>query len=285
MKILSGKDASAAHKADMRKEISDYKERLNIQPKLAIIQIGDDSGSNIYIRNKIKSCEEVGIKTTFSKYSADSTEEEILKVIDFYNNDDYTNGIIVQTPLPDHISYESIIKKIDPKKDVDGFHADNMGRTCLNLSGVKPATALGVVKLLEHYKIDWTSKDILVIGRGEHVGLPISIMLGNEDKGTVTSCHINTRNLKNKTLQADIIVSAVGKVNLITVDMIKEGSIIIDVGINRNSEGKLCGDVDFDNVKNVAGAISPVPGGVGPMTVTSLLLNTLWVFKNENKLN
>jgi len=280
-KILLGKEASSALKEDMKREISEYKEKYKTQPKLTIIQIGNDKASNIYINNKIKSCEEIGIKTTLSKYSVDSSEEEVLTAIEFFNKDNYTDGIIVQTPLPEHIRYDSVIKTIDPKKDVDGFHADNMGRTVLNLPGVKPATALGVIKLLEYYDIDWTSKDILVIGRGQHVGLPIAIMLGNDNRGTVTSCHENTKDLKNKALKSDIIISAVGKEKLVTMDMIKRGAIIIDVGINRNAKGKICGDVDYNNVKEFTSAISPVPGGVGPMTIASLLLNTVWAFKNR----
>ena len=236
-KILNGIDAANKIKLDIKKEICDLREKYNRLPKLAIIQIGNDKSSNIYINNKLKACEDIGIKTTLSKYSLDSTEKEILDAIEFFNNDSYTDGIIVQTPLPDYIQYDNIIKTINPKKDVDGFHSDNMGRTALNLPGVKPATALGVVKLLEYYNIDWTSKDILVLGRGKHVGLPIAIMLGNNDKGTVTSCHINTRNLKEKTLKSDIIISAVGKEKIITNDMVKEGVIIVDVGINRDLNG------------------------------------------------
>lgn len=281
MKKLLGEEASSALKENMKKEISEYKKLYDKQPKLAIIQIGNDKASNIYINNKIKACEEVGIKTTLSKYSSNSSEDEVLTAIEFFNNDDHTDGIIVQTPFPEHIRYDEVIKTIDPKKDVDGFHSDNMGRTVLNLPGIKPATALGVVKLLEFYNIDWTSKDILVIGRGQHVGLPIAIMLGNKDRGTVTSCHVNTKGLKEKALNSDIIISAVGKANLVTADMVKKGAVIVDVGINRDSNGKLCGDVDYDNMKELVSAISPVPGGVGPMTVASLLLNTVWVFKNR----
>jgi methylenetetrahydrofolate dehydrogenase (NADP+)/methenyltetrahydrofolate cyclohydrolase len=284
-KILSGKDASKEIRQKMEEEISEYKEKYNSQPRLVIIQVGDDNASNIYIRNKIKACKEVGIKTTYSSYSEDTSEEEILQTIEFFNQNNNVEGIIVQTPLPEHISYQNVIKTIDPKKDVDGFHSDNMGRTCLGLPGIKPATALGVKLLLEHYNIDWEGKDICVIGRGQHVGLPISIMLGNNDKGTVTSCHINTKNLKEKTKNADIIISAVGKVNMVTRDMLKEGAIVIDVGMNRNEDGTICGDVDFEGVKDIVQSISPVPGGVGPMTVASLLMNTLWAYKNKMNLN
>lgn len=281
MVILNGKDAAQSIKNDLKKEIDHYKDRFNIQPKLAIIQVGEDKASDIYIRNKIKSSNEVGIKTTLSKYSESSTEEEILKAIKFFNDDDYTDGIIVQTPLPDHISYKNIIRTISPKKDVDGFHSDNMGRMCLDLPGIKPATALGVLKILEYYNINWEGKNVTVVGRGQHVGLPIAIMLGNKDKATVTSCHINTSDLKEKTINADIIICAVGKQNMITEDMVKEGSVIVDVGINRNNEGKLCGDVDYNNLKHKVSAMTPVPNGVGPMTVASLLLNVLHAFKEK----
>jgi len=279
--ILSGREASKSLRDQMTQEVNEYKEKYGTQPRLVIIQVGDDNASNIYIKNKIKACKEVGIKTTYSSYSEDTSEEEILHTIEFFNQNDNIEGIIVQTPLPDHISYQNIIKTIDPKKDVDGFHSDNMGRTCLGLPGIKPATALGVKLLLEHYNIDWTGKDICVVGRGQHVGLPISIMLGNGDKGTVTSCHINTENLKEKTKRADIVISAVGSPKMITKDMLKKGAIVIDVGINRGEDGKLCGDVDFENVKDHVSGITPVPGGVGPMTVASLLMNTLWVYKNK----
>jgi methylenetetrahydrofolate dehydrogenase (NADP+)/methenyltetrahydrofolate cyclohydrolase len=282
--ILNGKEAAKSIRDNIKNEISEYKQRYNTQPKLVILQIGDVQASNIYIDNKIKACNEVGIKTTFSKYSHDTSEEEILKTIEFFNKNDSVEGIIVQTPLPNHISYENIIKTIDPKKDVDGFHSDNMGRTCLNLPGIKPATALGVKLLLEYYNINWEGKDVLVVGRGQHVGLPISIMLGNGNKATVTSCHINTKNLKEKALNSDIIISAVGKENLITSDMVHEKSILIDVGINRNENGKICGDISKE-AKEIAESYSPVPGGVGPMTVASLLQNTLWAYKNKYKEN
>lgn len=280
-RILSGREASKELRNNMSDEISEYKERYNTQPRLVIIQVGDDNASSIYIRNKIKACKEVGIKTIFSQYSEDTTENEILQTIEFFNKNERVDGIIVQTPLPEHISYRNIIRTIDPKKDVDGFHSDNMGRTCLGLPGIKPATALGVKLLLEHYDIDWTGKDVCVVGRGQHVGLPISIMLGNEDKGTVTSCHVNTENLEEKTRNADIVISAVGKAKMITKDMLKEGATVIDVGINRGEDGKICGDVDFENVQGHVSSISPVPGGVGPMTVASLLMNTHWVYKNK----
>lgn len=281
--ILSGKKASKDLREYMKNEISKYKDKYGTQPKLVIIQVGQDKSSDIYIRNKVKACEEVGIKTTLLKHSYDATEDELLDSIEFFNRNDTVEGIIVQTPLPKHIRYSEVIKKIDPKKDVDGFHSDNMGRTCLGLPGIKPATALGVELLLEHYGIDWTSKDVIVIGRGQHVGLPISIMMGNNDKGTVTSCHINTKGLKEKCKRSDIIICAVGEPGLITADMVKEGAIVIDVGINRMEDGKLKGDVDFENIKDICSAISPVPGGVGPMTVASLLMNTLWVYKSKYK--
>ena len=278
--ILSGKEASKSLREYMSSKIETHKEKYG-SPRLVIIQVGEDPASNIYIKNKIKACKEVGIKTTYISYSDDTSEEELLQTVDFFNKNNSVEGIIVQTPLPKHISYNNIIKTIDPKKDVDGFHSDNMGRTCLGLPGIKPATPLGVKLLLEHYNIDWTGKDICVIGRGQHVGLPISIMLGNDDKGTVTSCHINTENLKDKVKNADIVVSAVGIPKMISRDMLKKGSIVIDVGINRDENGKLCGDVDFENVTDHVEAISPVPGGVGPMTVASLLMNTLWVYMNK----
>ena len=281
MNILNGKEVSNTIKENLRKEILEYKEKYNTKPRMVIIQVGRDAASNIYIKNKLKACEEVGIKTNYNHLSEDTSEKELIELIEFYNKKENIEGIIVQTPLPEHIDYKNIIKVIDPKKDVDGFHSDNMGRTALGLDGIKPATALGVKLLLEHYEIDWTSKDIVVIGRGLHVGLPIAIMLGDDERGTVTSCHKNTKDLKEKTLNADIIICAVGKENLLTEDMVKEGVIIIDVGINRNSDGKICGDVDFDNVKNKASYISPVPGGVGPMTVVSLLYNTFWAYKDK----
>lgn len=278
-KILSGKVSSDKIKEELKSKLMSVTGSYSEVPKLVIIQVGENKASNIYIRNKINFCREVGIKALLMKYSDNVSENEICDIIRYYNSDILTHGIIVQTPLPDQISYDSIIKVIDPDKDVDGFHSDNMGRTCLGLPGIKPATALGVVRLLETHDIDYKGKDIVVIGRGQHVGLPISIMLGNNDMGTVTSCHINTKDLKDKCLKADIIVSAVGKPKFITEDMVKQGCVIVDVGINRDENGKLCGDVDFDNVEGKCSAISPVPGGVGPMTVSSLAINLVYTWE------
>jgi methylenetetrahydrofolate dehydrogenase (NADP+)/methenyltetrahydrofolate cyclohydrolase len=246
-----------------------------LDPKLVIVQVGDDPASASYIRQKVKSCEKIGMRAEHKHLSVKITFEELLKVIQELNSDADVTGFIVQLPLPKHLQAKlpEIIRAIDPKKDVDGFGAYNLGKMFLSteFEHLPPATPAGIIALLEYYKVEVAGKHAVIVGRSNTVGKPLAAMLINRD-ATVTVCHSRTTELGQRTLDADILVAAVGKPNLITADMVKEGAVVIDVGINE-VEGALVGDVDFDSVSKIASAITPVPGGVGPMTVASLLRN------------
>ena len=270
MKILDGKALS-------EKLVDSVKDKVyKLKPMLAVVLVGENPASMAYVRNKKRACERAGIDYSEFNYPTTITQEELLGKIDEINNDDSVNGLIVQLPLPDHIYVPAVIRAINPNKDVDGFHAYNIGKMFLNpeFEDLPPATPLGIVKLLDYYNIPIQGKEVVVVGHSNIVGKPISIMMLNRN-ATVTTCHIYTKDLALHTKRADILIVAVGKEKLITSDMVKEGVVVIDVGINRNSEGKLCGDVDFDEVSKKASYITPVPGGVGPMTVAALVLNTV----------
>ncbi len=270
MKILDGKALS-------EQLIDSVKEKAKeLKPSLAVILVGQNTASMAYVRNKKKACERAGIEYKEFNYSDDVTQEELLKKIEDLNKDDSINGMIVQLPLPKQINVPKLIRHIAPSKDVDGFHAYNIGKMFLSpdFEDLPPATPLGIIKLLDHYDIQIRGKEVVVVGHSNIVGKPISTMMLNRD-ATVTTCHIYTKDLASHTKRADILIVAVGKESLITADMVKEGVVVVDVGINRNSEGKLCGDVDFENVSKKASFITPVPGGVGPMTVAALILNTV----------
>ena len=247
-------------------------------PGLAVVLVGDNPASQVYVRNKVKACEDSGLHSVLEKYEADMTEAALLARVQALNNDRAIHGILVQLPLPKHIDAQKVIEAISPAKDVDGFHIASAGALMTGMPGFWPCTPYGCMKMLESLNdgkgYDLRGKHAVVIGRSNIVGKPMALMLLQKD-ATVTVCHSRTADLKAQTLQADVIVAAVGKRNVLTADMVKPGAVVIDVGMNRNDEGKLCGDVDFEGVKNVAGWITPVPGGVGPMTITMLLVNTL----------
>ncbi|MBI5411838.1 bifunctional 5,10-methylenetetrahydrofolate dehydrogenase/5,10-methenyltetrahydrofolate cyclohydrolase [Candidatus Peregrinibacteria bacterium] len=249
---------------------------VQLKPALAVILVGEDPASLTYVRNKQKACERAGIRYLETHFPVTVSQEELLRKIDEVNRDPAINGLIVQIPLPPHIRVPLVIRAIDPKKDVDGFHAYNIGKTVLSpeFEDLPPATPLGIVKLLDHYKIPIQGQEAVVVGHSNIVGKPISIMMLNRN-ATVTTCHIFTRDLKAHTKRADILIVAAGKPKLITADMVKKDAVVIDVGITRMKDGTLQGDVDFEAVSKKASYITPVPGGVGPMTVAALILNTI----------
>jgi len=245
-----------------------------ITPGLAVVLVGENPASQVYVRNKVKACQDNGLHSVLEQYPATLSEADLLARVDALNNDPAIHGILVQLPLPAHIDAQKVIESISPAKDVDGFHVASAGALMVGQPGFWPCTPYGCMKMLESIGYDLKGKHAVVIGRSNIVGKPMALMLLQKN-ATVTICHSATKDLKAMTLQADVIVAAVGKRNVLTADMVKPGAVVIDVGMNRDDEGKLCGDVDFEGVKEVAGYITPVPGGVGPMTITMLLVNTL----------
>ena len=245
-----------------------------ITPGLAVILVGENPASQVYVRNKVKACEDSGLHSILEKHPASLTEAALLNRIKALNQDTSIHGILVQLPLPEHIDAQKVIEAISPAKDVDGFHIASAGALMTGMPGFWPCTPSGCMKMLESIGYELKGKHAVVIGRSNIVGKPMALMLLQKN-ATVTICHSATQDLKAITLQADVIVAAVGKRNVLTADMVKPGAVVLDVGMNRNEEGKLCGDVDFAGVEQVAGYITPVPGGVGPMTITMLLINTL----------
>ena len=289
--ILDGKAVSEKILGDLKEKIdglikSNHLGYTIAKPSIAIVIVGSNPASETYVKAKMRACEKAGIEHKLMRF------EETITNFDLYNevcklNQSHFDGFIVQLPLPEHIDADAIIGTIDPSKDIDGFHPLNFGKMAIGQRSMRPATPYGILKLIQHYNIETKGKHVVVIGRSNLVGKPISIMLGNDfgiGRSTVTSCDINTppELLKTQTRMADIIIVAVGKPNLLTIDMVKEGAVVIDVGINRTEEGKLVGDVDYDNVSKVTSWISPVPGGVGPMTVAGLILNTFESWKKRN---
>lgn len=269
--LIDGKLISAEIKAEAAEEAAALKAQ-GIEPCLAVVLVGDNSASKVYVSNKQKACEAVGIKSVSHVLPGETTEEELLKLIDELNADKSVHGILVQMPVPKHIDDRKVIMAISPDKDVDCFHPVNVGYLHTGAKGFLPCTPAGIIELIKRSGHSIEGKNCVIIGRSNIVGKPVAMLLMQEN-GTVTICHSKTKDLAGICRGADIIVSATGKVDTVTADMVKEGAIIIDVGMNRNAEGKLCGDVDFENVKEVAGAITPVPGGVGPMTIAMLMKN------------
>ena len=245
-----------------------------VKPGLAVLLVGDNPASQVYVRNKVKACEQAGLHSVLEQWPADLSEADLLARVQALNHDPLIHGILVQLPLPGHIDAHKVIEAIDPAKDVDGFHVASAGALMTGLPGFWPCTPHGCMKMLESINYPLSGKHAVVIGRSNIVGKPMALMLLAQN-ATVTICHSRTANLKAITLQADVIVAAVGQRNTVTADMVKPGAVVIDVGMNRNEAGKLCGDVDFEGVRQVAGHITPVPGGVGPMTIAMLLVNTL----------
>lgn len=272
--IIDGKATSLAMKEELKGQIKAFEEKNGFVPGLTVIIVGDDPASAVYVRNKENACAAVGIHSNTYRLPAETTEEELLALIHRLNADDSVHGILVQLPLPKHICEENVLATISPSKDVDAFHAENVGHIMIGNYQFLPCTPAGVMALLERYHIPVEGKNCVVIGRSNIVGKPQAMLL-LEKNGTVTICHSRTKNLADITRQADILVAAVGRPKFVTADMVKEGATVIDVGINRLPDGSLCGDVDFAEIEKKAYAITPVPGGVGPMTVTMLLYNTL----------
>lgn len=270
---IDGNALSQKLRADVAARTSALKAK-GITPGLAVVLVGDNAASQVYVRNKVKACEDSGLHSVLEKYPESFTEVELLARIDALNHDNSIHGILVQLPLPAHIDAQKVIEAISPAKDVDGFHIASAGALMTGMPGFWPCTPYGCMKMLESIHYDLKGKHAVVIGRSNIVGKPMAMMLLQKN-ATVTICHSGTQNLKAMTLQADVIVAAVGKRNVLTADMVKPGAVVLDVGMNRNDEGKLCGDVDFAGVEQVASYITPVPGGVGPMTITMLLVNTL----------
>jgi methylenetetrahydrofolate dehydrogenase (NADP+)/methenyltetrahydrofolate cyclohydrolase len=279
MQILDGKALSDKIKANNKEETSRLKHE-GIVPGLAVVLVGDDPASHTYVRMKERACEATGIYSIMHKMPNDISEERILETIRMMNNNPNIDGILVQLPLPPQIDTQKVLETIDPSKDVDGFHPYNVGKLVLGLDGFVPCTPLGVMKLLQEYKIDPKGLDACIVGASNIVGKPMLNLLLNEF-ATVDICHIFTKDLKSHTKKADLLIVGVGKANLITKDMVKEGAIVVDIGINRLDDGKLVGDVDFENVAPVTSYITPVPGGVGPMTIAMLLNNTLKAAKQR----
>ena len=271
--IIDGIALSKKLRADVAARAAALRAR-GITPGLAVVLVGENPASQVYVRNKVKACEDSGLHSVLEHYPATLSEAELLARVDALNRDPAIHGILVQLPLPAHIDAHKVIEAISPEKDVDGFHVVSAGALMVGQPGFWPCTPYGCMKMLESIGYDLRGKHAVVIGRSNIVGKPMALMLLQKN-ATVTVCHSATADLKAITLQADVIVAAVGKINLLTADMVKPGAVVLDVGMNRNAQGKLCGDVDFDGVKEVAGYITPVPGGVGPMTITMLLVNTL----------
>ena len=277
--IIDGKLISAQIKDELKEEVQDLIER-GVMPGLAVILVGNNSASQVYVNNKKKACEYVGIKSFSYELPEETSEAELLGLIESLNNDKSVNGILVQLPLPNHMDENKIILAIDPKKDVDGFHPQNVGALSIGLKGFLSCTPAGVIELLKRSHVEIAGKNCVVVGRSNIVGKPVSLLLLREH-GTVTICHSKTKNLTELLQQADIVVAAVGKAKMIKGDMLKQGAVVIDVGMNRDENGKLCGDVDFDSCQNVCSQITPVPGGVGPMTIAMLMHNCVLAAKNQ----
>ena len=278
-KILSGKIVSARVKDELKKEVEELSQRGK-QTGLAIVLVGDDSASKVYVRNKEKACEEVGIYSEVHRLSENTSEEELLKLINELNENDKIDGILVQLPLPKHLDDKVIIDNIKPEKDVDAFHPSNVGKIMIGDYDFLPCTPAGIMELIHESGVEVDGKTCVVIGRSNIVGKPMSMLLLHEN-GTVTTCHSHTKNLAEVTKSADILVAAVGIPKFVKADMVKPGAVVIDVGMDRDENGKLCGDVDFNEVEPVAGAITPVPGGVGPMTIAMLMRNTVTTKKKK----
>lgn len=289
MQKIDGKATAAAIKAKIAEEVRQLVAKGGKRPHLAAVLVGHDGGSETYVRNKVLACEECGFESTLIRYEEDVTEEELLKCVDKLNHDDNVDGFIVQLPLPKHINEEKIVMAVDYKKDVDGFHPINVGRMSIGLPCFISATPLGIMTLLQHYNIDTNGKKCVILGRSNIVGKPMAQLMMQKAYGnaTVTVCHSQSKNIKQECRDADIIIAAIGVPNFVTADMVKEGAVVIDVGTTRMPDStrksgfRLCGDVKFDEVAPKCSYITSVPGGVGPMTICSLMTNTLAAGKKE----
>ena len=277
--LIDGKKISTEIKDELKVTVEELKKQ-GVETCLAVIQVGDDPASSIYVRNKKRACAYVGIESLSYELPEETTEDELVKLVKELNENDNVHGILVQLPLPKHINADTIIRTISPDKDVDGFHPESVGRLCIGEPGFVSCTPAGIIQLLKRSGIEIEGKECVVVGRSNIVGKPMSILLLREN-GTVTITHSRTKDLKEVTGRADILVVAIGKPKFITADYVKEGAVVIDVGMHRNEENKLCGDVDFDDVKYKVSAITPVPGGVGPMTIAMLMYNCVEAAKGQ----
>ncbi len=280
MILLDGKKLASQIEQDIIKQTKQLTTR-GITPSLAVILVGNDSASQTYVNMKAKACKRVGITSILYEMPVNTTEQDLLYTIDNLNKNHQIDGILVQLPLPSHINTYKILESISPHKDVDGFHIQNSGKLHCGLDGFVPATPLGIMTLLRHYNIEIQGKDVCIVGASNIVGKPLAALMLNAG-ATISICHIQTKEVSFYTKKADIVCVGVGKINLITKDMVKQGAIVVDIGINRLDNGKLVGDVDFQSVSNICSFITPVPGGVGPMTITSLLQNTLKSAQNRH---
>lgn len=279
--IIDGKELAKKIRKELKKEVIELKEK-GINPKLAVIMVGDDAGSQVYVRNKSKACEKVGIEFEEFLFEADIEEKVLLDTIEKLNKDDSVHGILVQCPIPKHLNTNKVLRTISPNKDVDGFHPVNVGNLSLGEDAFVSCTPYGIVKMIEEYNIETEGKNAVILGRSNIVGKPmIQCML--EKNATVTVCHSRTKNIEQITKNADILIAAIGKPKFVKEDMVKDGAVVIDVGINRLEDGSIVGDVDFENVSKKASYITPVPGGVGPMTIAMLLSNVVKSAKNTIK--
>lgn len=281
--IISGKQVSEEIRKGITEEVAQLKEQ-GIVPGLAVVLVGEDPASQVYVRNKEKACHDLGFYSEVHRLSADTSEEELLALVDRLNRQMSINGILVQLPLPGHIDEKKVINAISVDKDVDGFHPVNVGNLVIGDDSLLPCTPAGVIELIKRTGLEISGKHAVVIGRSNIVGKPVSLLLQREN-ATVTMCHSRTANMRELAKQADILVVAIGRANFIDASYIKEGAVVIDVGMNRLENGKLAGDVDFESAKEVSGSITPVPGGVGPMTITMLMQNTLISAKRAHGLN
>ncbi|WP_458121913.1 bifunctional methylenetetrahydrofolate dehydrogenase/methenyltetrahydrofolate cyclohydrolase FolD [Paenibacillus sp. Z6-24] len=281
--IISGKQISEEIRQDIKQEVDKMKAQ-GFQPGLAVVLVGDDPASHVYVRNKEKACHDLGYYSEVHRLSADTSQEELLAMVHKLNNQDNIHGILVQLPLPKQIAEKAIIDAISPEKDVDGFHPINVGNLVIGDDSLLPCTPAGVIEMIKRTGIEMSGKHAVVIGRSNIVGKPVSLLLQREN-ATVTMCHSRTTNMKELARQADILVVAIGRANFVDASYIKPGAVVIDVGMNRLDNGKLAGDVDFESVKEVSGPITPVPGGVGPMTITMLMQNTLVAARRAHGLN
>ena len=277
--IIDGKELAKHIREELKEEVKKLK-NAEIYPKLAVIMVGDDPASKVYVRNKSRACEDVGIEYEEYLLPAKTTREELLELIEKLNNDERVHGILVQSPLPEGLDANEAFRTILPKKDVDGFHPVNVGKLSLNQDCFVSCTPYGIIKMLEAYNVPIEGANAVIIGRSNIVGKPLAQCLLNKN-ATVTICHSKTKNLKEITKKADILIAAIGKPKFVTEDMVKENATVIDVGINRNEEGKLVGDTDFENIKEKVSFITPVPGGVGPMTIAMLMYNVVKAAKQQ----
>ena len=278
--IIDGKELAKKIRANLKIECEELKKK-NINSKLAVIMVGEDPASKVYVRNKSRACEDVGIKYEEYLLDVNTTQKELTELIEKLNNDKTVNGILLQSPIPSNLDINEAFRTISPEKDVDGFNPINVGMLVLNQDTFVSCTPYGIMKMFEEYDIDLTGKNVVILGRSNIVGKPLIHCCLNKN-ATVISCHSKTQNLAQKAKEADVLISAIGKANFVTADMVKDGAVVIDVGINRLDNGKITGDVDFESVKEKASYITPVPGGVGPMTIAMLMNNVIKATRRQN---